>query len=131
MVKEGNSWVEASDVIPMFPTLVWKVQLKAEFHDAIALAPEKLAIVEDGMWAVVNEVGGTAYGSRVAGVEIGGKTGTAQVVGKETTVRAGADPDSIFQMQMCWTSDWPAPIRWSGWNVSLLIDAVPSVSWPA
>ena len=26
---------------------------------------------------------------------------------------------------------WPAPIRWSGSNVSLLIDAVPSVSWPA
>jgi uncharacterized protein (TIGR02466 family) len=35
MVKEGNPWVEASDVIPMFPTLVWKIQLKAEFHDAI------------------------------------------------------------------------------------------------
>ena len=35
MVKEGDPWVEASDVIPMFPTLVWKVQLKAEFHDAI------------------------------------------------------------------------------------------------
>ncbi len=33
MVKEGNAWVEASDVIPMFPTLVWKIQLKAEFHD--------------------------------------------------------------------------------------------------
>ena len=35
MLKEGDPWVEASDVIPMFPTLVWKVQLKAEFHDAI------------------------------------------------------------------------------------------------
>jgi len=35
MVKEGNPWVEASDVIPMFPTLVWKIQLKAEFHDVM------------------------------------------------------------------------------------------------
>ncbi|MFC5302899.1 2OG-Fe(II) oxygenase family protein [Azospira restricta] len=35
MVKKGNPWVEASDVIPMFPTLVWKLQLKAEIHDAI------------------------------------------------------------------------------------------------
>jgi uncharacterized protein (TIGR02466 family) len=35
MVKEDNPWLEASDVIPMFPTLVWKIQLKAEFHDAI------------------------------------------------------------------------------------------------
>ena len=41
----------------------------------------KLAIVKNGMWAVVNEPGGTAYGSRVAGLEMGGKTGTAQVVG--------------------------------------------------
>ena len=47
------------------------------------------------MWAVVNEAGGTAYGSRVAGVEMGGKTGTAQVVGKETTVRAGADKSKL------------------------------------
>lgn len=35
MVKQGNPWVDASDVIPMFPTLVWKIQLKAEIHDAI------------------------------------------------------------------------------------------------
>lgn len=35
MVKQSNPWVEASDVIPMFPTLVWKIQLKAEIHDAI------------------------------------------------------------------------------------------------
>lgn len=35
MAKEDTSWIEASDVIPMFPTLVWKIQLKAEFHDAI------------------------------------------------------------------------------------------------
>lgn len=35
MVKEGYPWNEASDVMPMFPTFVWKNQLKAEFHDAI------------------------------------------------------------------------------------------------
>lgn len=35
MVKQSNPWIEASDVIPMFPTLVWKIQLKAEIHDAI------------------------------------------------------------------------------------------------
>ncbi len=29
-------WIEASDVIPMFPTLVWKVSLKTESRDAIA-----------------------------------------------------------------------------------------------
>lgn len=35
MVKENERRFEAPDVIPMFPTLVWKVQLKAEFHEAI------------------------------------------------------------------------------------------------
>jgi uncharacterized protein (TIGR02466 family) len=34
MVKESDSWLEASDVIPMFPTLVWKILLKAELRDA-------------------------------------------------------------------------------------------------
>ena len=35
MVKERDPWIETSDVIPMFPTLVWKIQLNAELHDAI------------------------------------------------------------------------------------------------
>jgi len=36
MVKESGPWLEASDVIPMFPTLVWKILLKAELRDVIA-----------------------------------------------------------------------------------------------
>lgn len=55
------------------------------------LAPDKLAIVTDGMWAVLNEPGGTAFLSRVPGVAAGGKTGTVQVVGRETAIRPGAD----------------------------------------
>ena len=35
MVKERDPWIEASDVIPMFPALVWKIQIKAELHDAM------------------------------------------------------------------------------------------------
>ena len=35
MVKKNDPWIEASDVIPMFPTLVWKVQLKAEMHEMV------------------------------------------------------------------------------------------------
>lgn len=30
-----DSWTEESDVIPMFPTLVWKIQLNAQRHEAI------------------------------------------------------------------------------------------------
>ena len=31
----GDPWIEGSDVIPMFPTLVWKIQLKAEMQEAM------------------------------------------------------------------------------------------------
>ncbi len=31
----SDRWMEASDVIPMFPTLVWKIQLKARLRDAL------------------------------------------------------------------------------------------------
>ncbi len=69
------------------PSSKEQLRYKAEFRQGIALAPEKLALVKDGMWAVVNEPGGTAFGSRVANFEMGGKTGTAQVVGRETRER--------------------------------------------
>jgi penicillin-binding protein 2 len=35
--------------------------------------------------------GGTAFVSRVPGLDMGGKTGTTQVVGREAVIRAGAD----------------------------------------
>ena len=35
MAKKNDLWIEASEVIPMFPTLVGKVQLKAEMHEAV------------------------------------------------------------------------------------------------
>ena len=35
MATEKEPWIEASEVIPMFPTLVWKLQLKAELRQAM------------------------------------------------------------------------------------------------
>jgi uncharacterized protein (TIGR02466 family) len=35
MVEDRGSWFETSDVIPMFPALVWKILLKAELRDVI------------------------------------------------------------------------------------------------
>ncbi len=36
MAKAGDPWIEASDVIPMFPTLLWKIAIKPQLRDAIA-----------------------------------------------------------------------------------------------
>lgn len=35
MPGQSDRWKDASDVIPMFPTLVWKVQLSAQLREAI------------------------------------------------------------------------------------------------
>ena len=50
----------------------------------LEIPPDQSATVVQAMWAVVNE-GGTATGIKLAGFDIAGKTGTAQVVslGKE------------------------------------------------
>ncbi len=65
-----------------------RLRYRAETKPGVALAPEKLAIVKNGMWAVLNEPGGTAFLSRVSAVDAGGKTGTAQVVGRESGLAA-------------------------------------------
>lgn len=49
-----------------------------------ALSPSALAIVRDALWAVVNETRGTGAAARLDGLEIAGKTGTAQVVEQVT-----------------------------------------------
>jgi hypothetical protein len=35
MGNQNAPWSEASDVIPMFPTLVWKIELEARLREAI------------------------------------------------------------------------------------------------
>jgi len=68
-----------------------RLRYTPEWKAGTPLAAEKLAIVKEGMWAVLNEPGGTAYLSRIPGVAAGGKTGTVQVIGRESTPRPGAD----------------------------------------
>ncbi|HTL11466.1 MAG TPA: penicillin-binding protein 2, partial [Bdellovibrionota bacterium] len=46
----------------------------------VALSPKTMQVVGDGLFAVVNEPHGTAYGQRIPGVDFLGKTGTSQVI---------------------------------------------------
>ena len=65
-----------------------RLRYKVETKPGMALAADRAAIVKDGMWAVLNEPGGTAFLSRPPSVKAGGKTGTAQVVGRESGLTA-------------------------------------------
>jgi penicillin-binding protein 2 len=67
------------------------LRYQVETREGLPLESSRAAIVKDGMWAVLNEPGGTAFASRVPGLEAGGKTGTAQVIGREAVVRAGVE----------------------------------------
>ncbi|MBW2201077.1 MAG: penicillin-binding protein 2 [Deltaproteobacteria bacterium] len=47
-------------------------------------SPKTLELVRKGLWEVVNGSKGTARGVRVAGIDISGKTGTAQIFSRKT-----------------------------------------------
>ncbi|MBI5328211.1 MAG: penicillin-binding protein 2 [Deltaproteobacteria bacterium] len=46
----------------------------------IPVSPFNLKILQDALKGVVNEAGGTGWVARIAGIEVAGKTGTAQVI---------------------------------------------------
>ncbi|HVT15906.1 MAG TPA: penicillin-binding protein 2 [Thermoanaerobaculia bacterium] len=57
--------------------------------ERVPLDEHALRVVREGLWAVVNEPGGTAYGSaRVPGADVAGKTGSVQVVAQKTRIKA-------------------------------------------
>jgi penicillin-binding protein 2 len=49
----------------------------------LPVSPTSLEIVKNGLWAVVNSDQGTARGSHLEDIEISGKTGTSQVIGRK------------------------------------------------
>ena len=49
----------------------------------MAVSPKTLALVRQGLWEVVHTDGGTAKGARFPTLQISGKTGTGQVIGRK------------------------------------------------
>jgi membrane peptidoglycan carboxypeptidase len=58
-------------------------------QSSVEMAPETLAAIRDGLWLVVNGRG-TGNRARIAGYDVVGKTGTAQVISNEGRAAAGA-----------------------------------------
>ena len=59
----------------------------------VAVDAEHLNMVKRGLEGVVHDKDGTAYKERIEGIDMSGKTGTAQVT--HVTPR-GADPDKVW-----------------------------------
>ena len=60
-------------------------------EERFALSESTLEKITDGMYGVVNESGGTGGQLRLAGIELSGKSGTAQVIGYDTRARVGKE----------------------------------------
>lgn len=75
----------------------------------IDIRPENLALVQKALIAGVNEATGTAYRARVAGVDLAGKTGTAQVSHRLTR---GIEAERVwyFNREHAWFAGY-APTR--------------------
>jgi len=67
----------------------WKPVPSPPPQGKIEIKPEILQAIHEGMWMAVNEAGGTGGNARIAGHDVAGKTGTAQVISNQGKAAAG------------------------------------------
>jgi len=63
----------------------------------LPVSQRTLDIVRKGLWEVVNSPTGTARNARIPGVEVSGKTGTAQVVGRKPDASADKKTEPVIK----------------------------------
>jgi penicillin-binding protein 2 len=68
---------------------------RPESKESLAYPPGAHETIVEGLWRVVNMPGGTAYASRVAGLDLCGKTGSVQVVGQKEAKKGHLLPEQL------------------------------------
>lgn len=86
------SVAQGARVIPRLVTATsngstWEPVAAARPASAVTLKPETVSAVHDGLWMAVNGAG-TAVRAKIAGRDVAGKTGTAQVISLQGRLRA-------------------------------------------
>jgi len=98
-IASGNA------VVPRITRVVGKATQPRPELKRLDVSDKSLQIVQAGMSAALNEPGGTAYNWRITqpGLEMAGKTGTAQVhhISKEERAAGGRSTDA-FEMKLPW-----------------------------
>jgi len=78
---------------------------EAKLIGKLPVSPSNLDLVKLGLWKVVNGANGTARGSRLADIDISGKTGTSQVISRK-------------EDEMLAEEDMPVHLRAHAWFVA-------------
>jgi penicillin-binding protein 2 len=68
---------------------------RPESKESIPYPPGAHETIVEGLWRVVNMPGGTAYASRVPGLDLCGKTGSVQVVGQKEAKKGHLLPEEL------------------------------------
>ena len=68
---------------------------RPEAKESVAYPPGAHETIVEGLWRVVNMPGGTAYASRVPGLDLCGKTGSVQVVAQKEAKKGHLLPEEL------------------------------------